>query len=145
MNGEFKRSAPWIRLAMAIAAVSITLSIGGFIDLLAFSYVADADARIGALEQLAQSGSNVSGSAGNQNGLHESLVHSLNGICYGLFRTVLSREPLIALAAVEEMALHGLAGLRNRVGVDRLQYLLVFLLERFKLDATRGRGRPIPD
>ena len=37
------------------------------------------------------------------------------------------------------------AGLRNRVGADRLQYLLVFLLERFKLDATRGRGRPIPD
>lgn len=42
MNGEYKRKAPWIRLAFVIAAVSITLSIGGFIDLLAFSYVADA-------------------------------------------------------------------------------------------------------
>ena len=42
MNGEFKRKAPWIRLAIVIAALSITLSIGGFIDLLAVSYVADA-------------------------------------------------------------------------------------------------------
>ena len=42
MNGEYKRKAPWIRLAIVIAALSITLSIGGFIDLLAFSYVADA-------------------------------------------------------------------------------------------------------
>jgi hypothetical protein len=42
MNGEYKRKAPWIRLAIAIAALSITLSIGGLIDLLALSYVADA-------------------------------------------------------------------------------------------------------
>ena len=42
MNGEYKRKAPWIRLASVIAALSITLSIGGFIDLLALSYVADA-------------------------------------------------------------------------------------------------------
>jgi hypothetical protein len=42
MNGEYKRKAPWLRLAIVIAALSITLSIGGFIDLLAFSYVADA-------------------------------------------------------------------------------------------------------
>ena len=42
MNGEFKRKAPWIRLAIVIAALSITLSIGGFIDLIAFSYFADA-------------------------------------------------------------------------------------------------------
>jgi hypothetical protein len=42
MNGEYKRKAPWIRLAIVIAALSITLSIAGFIDLLAFSYVADA-------------------------------------------------------------------------------------------------------
>ena len=42
MNREYKRKAPWIRLAIAIAALSITLSIGAFIDLLAFSYVADA-------------------------------------------------------------------------------------------------------
>ena len=42
MNGEYKRSAPWIRLAIAIAAVSITLSMGGLIDLLALSYVAEA-------------------------------------------------------------------------------------------------------
>ncbi len=72
----------------------IRVNIGGF------SYVADPDARISAVKQLAQSGSNVSGSAGNQNGLHESLVHSTDGICYGLFRTVLSRKPLIALATV---------------------------------------------
>ncbi|MGZ9075926.1 MAG: hypothetical protein ACXW13_09130 [Burkholderiaceae bacterium] len=42
MTGEYKRKAPWIRLAIVIAALSITLSIGGFIDLLAVSYVADA-------------------------------------------------------------------------------------------------------
>ena len=42
MNGEYKLKAPWIRLAIAIAALSITLSIGGFIDLLAVPYVADA-------------------------------------------------------------------------------------------------------
>jgi len=42
MNGEYKRKAPWIRLAIVIAALSITLSIGGFIDLLAVPYVADA-------------------------------------------------------------------------------------------------------
>ena len=42
MNGEYKRKAPWIRLAIVIAAVSITLSIGGLIDLLALSYVVDA-------------------------------------------------------------------------------------------------------
>ena len=43
MNGEYQRKAPWIRLAIVIAALSITLSIGGLIDLLAFSYVADAE------------------------------------------------------------------------------------------------------
>jgi len=42
MNGEYKRKAPWVRLAIVMAALSITLSIGGLIDLLAFSYVADA-------------------------------------------------------------------------------------------------------
>jgi hypothetical protein len=42
MNGEYKRKAPWIRLVLMIAALSMTLSIGGFIDLLASSYVADA-------------------------------------------------------------------------------------------------------
>jgi hypothetical protein len=42
MNGEYKRKAPWIRLSIVVAALSITLSIGGLIDLLAFSYVADA-------------------------------------------------------------------------------------------------------
>jgi uncharacterized protein YdeI (YjbR/CyaY-like superfamily) len=41
MNGEYKRKAPWIRSAIVIAALSITLSIGGFIDLLAFSYLAN--------------------------------------------------------------------------------------------------------
>jgi hypothetical protein len=42
MNAEYKRKAPWIRLAIVIAALSITLSIGGFIDMLALSYVVDA-------------------------------------------------------------------------------------------------------
>jgi hypothetical protein len=42
MNGEYKRKSLWIRLVSMIAALSITLSIGGFIDLLALSYVADA-------------------------------------------------------------------------------------------------------
>ena len=42
MNAGYKRKAPWIRLAIVIAALSITLSIGGFIDMLALSYVVDA-------------------------------------------------------------------------------------------------------
>jgi len=41
MNREYKREAPWVRLAIVIAAFSLTLSIGGLIDLIAFSYVAD--------------------------------------------------------------------------------------------------------
>jgi len=45
MRGKYKRKAPSIRLAIVIAALSITLSIGGFIDLLAFSYIADAGHR----------------------------------------------------------------------------------------------------
>ena len=42
MNAEYKRKAPWLRLAIVVAALSITLSIGGLIDLLAYSYLADA-------------------------------------------------------------------------------------------------------
>lgn len=38
----YKRKAPLIRLAFLAAALLITLSIGGFIDLLAASHVADA-------------------------------------------------------------------------------------------------------
>ena len=72
-------------------------------------------------------------------------MHSPKEMCCRLLRTVLARELLIALVTVEEMVLHGLAGLRNRATLDRLEYLLVFLLERVKLDTTRSRGRAIPD
>ena len=109
------------------------------------SYVADADPRIDPFQQPAQSGPYVSSSAGNQNGLHQSLVHSPKEMCCRLLRTVLARELLVALAAVEEMVLHGLARLRSRAALDRLEYLLVLLLERVKLDAARSRGRAIPD
>jgi hypothetical protein len=42
MIPAYKRNAPLIRLAFLAAALLITLSIGGFIDLLAASHVADA-------------------------------------------------------------------------------------------------------
>ena len=42
MKNEFGKRGPLVRLAFAIAAVSITLSIGGFIDFLATIYPAEA-------------------------------------------------------------------------------------------------------
>lgn len=42
MKQEFRRKGPLLRFAFAIAAVSITLSIAGFIDFLATIYPADA-------------------------------------------------------------------------------------------------------
>ena len=43
MNCEYNRKAPWMRLAFLAAALSMTLSIGGFIDFLATGYVTAAD------------------------------------------------------------------------------------------------------
>jgi hypothetical protein len=40
MKHEFSNKAPLVRLAFAVAALSVTLSIGGFIDFLATDYVA---------------------------------------------------------------------------------------------------------
>lgn len=40
MKYEFSNTAPLVRLAFAVAALSVTLSIGGFIDFLATSYSA---------------------------------------------------------------------------------------------------------
>ncbi len=40
MKHEFTNETPVLRLVFAIAALSITLSIGGFIDFLALSYEA---------------------------------------------------------------------------------------------------------
>jgi hypothetical protein len=42
MKHEFGKRGPLLRAAFAIAAVSITLSIGGFIDFLATIYPVDA-------------------------------------------------------------------------------------------------------
>lgn len=42
MKHEFGKKGPLLRFAFAIAAVSITLSIAGFIDFLATIYPADA-------------------------------------------------------------------------------------------------------
>lgn len=42
MNHEYSRKAPMIRFVFLAAALSITLSIGGFIDMLASSHLADA-------------------------------------------------------------------------------------------------------
>ena len=39
---EYNRKAPLIRCACLAAALSMTLSVGGFIDLIASSHVADA-------------------------------------------------------------------------------------------------------
>ena len=40
MKHDFTNETPVLRLVFAIAALSITLSIGGFIDFLALSYAA---------------------------------------------------------------------------------------------------------
>jgi hypothetical protein len=45
MKHEFSNEAPMLRLAFAVAAVSVTLSIGGFIDCLAVGYAVVADAQ----------------------------------------------------------------------------------------------------
>lgn len=44
MNPEFRRTAPLVRFVFAMAALSATLSVGGFIELLASDQVAQADA-----------------------------------------------------------------------------------------------------
>jgi hypothetical protein len=41
MTHEYIRKAPLVRIASVVAAALMTLSVGGFIDLLAFSYAAD--------------------------------------------------------------------------------------------------------
>jgi hypothetical protein len=41
MTHEYIRKAPLVRIASVAAAALMTLSVGGFIDLLAFSYSAD--------------------------------------------------------------------------------------------------------
>ena len=43
MKHEFSNTAPTLRLVFAVAALSVSLSIGGFIDFLATGYVAVAD------------------------------------------------------------------------------------------------------
>ncbi len=45
MKHEFSNEAPMLRLAFAVAAVSVTLSIGGFTDFLAVGYAVVADAQ----------------------------------------------------------------------------------------------------
>ena len=45
MKHEFSNETPMLRLAFAVAALSVTLSIGGFIDFLAVGYAVVADAR----------------------------------------------------------------------------------------------------
>ena len=45
MKHEFSNTAPILRLVFAVAAVSATLSIGGFIDFLAVGYAVVADAQ----------------------------------------------------------------------------------------------------
>ena len=44
MKHKFSNTAPLVRLAFAVAALSVTLSIGGFIDFLAGGYAVVADA-----------------------------------------------------------------------------------------------------
>lgn len=45
MKHEFSNETPMLRFVFAIAALSVTLSIGGFIDLLAMGSAAVADAQ----------------------------------------------------------------------------------------------------
>jgi hypothetical protein len=43
MKHEFSKTAPILRLVFAVAALSVSLSIGGWIDFLASGYAAAAD------------------------------------------------------------------------------------------------------
>jgi hypothetical protein len=43
MKHEFSKTAPILRLVFAVAALSVTLSIGGWIDFLASGYTVAAD------------------------------------------------------------------------------------------------------
>lgn len=45
MKHEFTNETPMLRLAFATVALTITLSIGGFIDFLALGYASIADAQ----------------------------------------------------------------------------------------------------
>ena len=53
MKHEFSNETPMLRLVFATAALSVTLSIGGFIDFLALGYasVADSQRRVQTAEQ----------------------------------------------------------------------------------------------
>src|SRR5262245_8864398 len=59
--------------------------------------------------------------------------------------SVLGGDLLVALAAVEQMTLHGHTRLRDGAGLDRLQYLLVLPLKSLKLGTAPRRGPAIPD
>src|ERR1043166_6876755 len=50
------------------------------------------------------------------------------------------REPLIALAAVRQMAVHGRARLSDRLGTDRLQDRQVLLLDGVQVGEPLGRA-----
>ena len=45
MKREFSKPAPILRLTFAVAALSVSLSIGGWIDFLATGYTSVADAK----------------------------------------------------------------------------------------------------
>lgn len=45
MKHDFNNEAPMLRLMFAVAALCVTLSIGGFIDFLALGYTVVADAQ----------------------------------------------------------------------------------------------------
>src|SRR5262249_62081176 len=67
------------------------------------------------------------------------------GNCCGLVYPVVGCELLVALTAVEQMALHRCARLRDGTGLNRLQDLLMFLLKGVKLDTAGGGGRAVSD
>src|SRR5262249_60484185 len=67
------------------------------------------------------------------------------GNCCGLVYPVVGCELLVALTAVEQMALHRCARLRDGTGLNRLQDLLMFLLKGVKLDTAGGGRRAGPD
>src|SRR4051812_46206333 len=56
----------------------------------------------------------------------------------------LAGQPLITLAAVEQVPAHRSARLRHRTGTDRLHDVAVLLLEGFAVD-TSGHSRSAPD
>ena len=107
--------------------------------------VAPADRRIQRGKQLAHARADAAGGAGNQDFFHGSLFTlcrcPARRMAKRLLDAGLGSEFLIAGAAVDQVALHGVARHVDRVVADGGENFAVLLLEQVELTAFGGRGR----